>query len=196
MNNIVYILHGLGADSNSNWFPWLKQKLKKRGYTVAVPNFPSSAVPKLDEWLSVLKSTIGQYGEGILIGHSLGGLLAIQYLLSGGQAPKVILAATPFEKASILPELDGFFPTLEAVKSLRRAKFIPTSPVDKMVELVKDELQPRPTEFIILQSDNDPLVHMESAKKWADALGAKLVVLPGLGHFDIETLPEILDCLS
>lgn len=193
MNNIVYILHGLGADSDSNWFPWLKRELKKRGYTVAVPDFPSSAVPKLDEWLNVLKSTIGQYGEGVLIGHSLGGLLAIQYLLSGGQSPKVILAATPFQKASILPELDDFFPESEAVKSLRRVKFTSTSPIDQMVELVKDEPKSKITEFIVIQSDNDPIVYEQDAEKWAKALNAKLIILPGLGHLYCETLPEILN---
>ena len=162
---------------------------------MAVPDFPDSVVPKLDEWLSVLKSTIGQYGEGILIGHSLGGLLAIQYLLSGGQAPKVILADTPFQKADILPGLDDFFSEPEAIKSLRQAEFTPTSSVDRMIELVKDEAEPKPTEFIIIQSDNDPIVLAEDAKKWAKALDAKLIILPGLGHLYGDTLPEILDYL-
>ncbi len=168
MDKAVYILHGLGADSHANWFPWLKQKLKDEGYTVAVPDFPRASVPKLDEWLAVLRSVIGQYGEGILIGHSLGGLLAVQYLLNGGKSPKVILTSTPYAKFPLAPEIDDFFPqetTLFEIKNL--------------------------TEFVILQSDNDPYLLPDDGAKWAKALGGKLVILPGQGHLLAEEFPEI-----
>lgn len=194
MNNVVYILHGLGADSHANWFPWLKQELKNKGYVVAVPDFPSSATPKLDEWLDTLKSTVGQYGEGTLIGHSLGGLLAIQYLLHGGKSPKVILVAAPFTKIATAPELDGFFPSKDQLEQLRHLEFIPSSPADKVIELIKDK-GPRQIEFIIIQSDDDPLVYERDAKKWQRALGGKLVIMPGLGHLTIPDFPEILEHL-
>lgn len=168
MNKVVYILHGLGADSHSNWFPWLKQELKSKGYTVAVPDFPRASVPKLDGWLAVLRSVIGQYGEGILIGHSLGGLLAVQYLLSGGKSPKVVLTATPYGKFPLAPEIDEFFPPKQALFEIKNL-----------------------TEFFILQSDNDPYLGSENGAKWAKALGGKLVILPGQGHFLAEEFPEI-----
>jgi predicted alpha/beta hydrolase family esterase len=195
MNNIVYILHGLGADSHSNWFAWLKQELKDKGYIVAVPDLPCSANPKLDEWLDALKSTVGQYGEGIIIGHSLGGLLAIQYLLHGGKSPKVILAATPFTKVAVAPELDEFFPNKDKLKDLHNLKFVPSSSADQLIELVTDK-SPAKTEFVIIQSDNDPLVYEKDAEKWAKELKGELVILPGLGHFTIPEFPEILPYLN
>ncbi|MFA5966995.1 MAG: alpha/beta fold hydrolase [Patescibacteria group bacterium] len=173
MNKVVYILHGLGADSHANWFPWLKQELKNKGYTVAVPDFPCSAMPKLDEWLQVLHSVMGQYGEGILIGHSLGGLLAVQYLLSGGKAPKVILAATPYAKFPLAPEIDGFFPTVQDLFEIKNL-----------------------TEFVIFQSDNDPYLRPDDGAKWVQALGGKLTVLPGQGHLLSEEFPEICQFLE
>ena len=189
MNNVVYILHGLGADSHANWFPWLKQELKSKGYTVAVPDFPSSAIPDLDEWLNVLHSTIGQYGEGILIGHSLGGLAAIQYLLSGGKSPKVILAATPFAKIDIAPEIDQFFPESNDIKTLRQATF----PQDILGLPLSEPLK---TEFIVMQSDNDPLIGPTDGQKWTELLQAKYVQLPGLEHLTLAELPEILPYLE
>ena len=172
MNSVVYILHGLGADSHANWFPWLKRELKNKGYIVAVPDFPRASVPKLNEWLAVLRSVIGQYGEGILIGHSLGGLLAVQYLLSGGTSPKVILAATPYAKFPLAPEIDEFFPPKQALFEIKNL-----------------------TEFIVLQSDNDPYLSPDDGTKWTQALGGKLVTLPRLGHLTVEKLPEICSLL-
>jgi len=194
MNNVVYILHGLGADSHSNWFPWLKQELKSKGYTVAAPDFPCSANPKLDEWLDALKSTVGQYGEGILIGHSLGGLLAIQYLLHGGKSPKIILAAAPFTNLAVTPELDGFFPNKDKLKDLRNIKFVPSTPADQIIEIVTDQ-PPAKTEFIILQSDNDPYLNPDDGAKWSESLGGELIILPNMGHLLIPEFPEILEYL-
>ena len=194
MNNVVYILHGLGADSHSNWFPWLKQELKNKGYTVAVPDFPCSATPKLDEWLDALKSTVGQYGEGILIGHSLGGLLAIQYLLSGGKSPKVILVAAPFANLAVAPELDEFFPDKDVLKELHNIKFAPSAPADQIIELVTDK-KPTKTEFVVIQSDNDPYLNPDDGAKWTRILGGELIILPNMGHLLVSEFPEILGYL-
>jgi len=67
-----YILHGLGAHAGENWFPWLKDKLEKRGEKVIVPNLPNTHGPTLKEWLSAFKKEVAKHGEGIIIGHSLG----------------------------------------------------------------------------------------------------------------------------
>lgn len=173
MNKVVYILHGLGADSHSNWFPWLKQELKSKGYTVAVPDFPQSSTPQLAHWLEHLQKMIQQYGEGILVGHSLGGLLAIQYLLAGGQSSKIILTATPFHAISGMPEITAFLPDSKQLQRLANIG----------------------TEFVVIQSDDDVLVPIADGRRWAKVLGGRLVKLTGLGHLTIWEFPEILPYL-
>ena len=64
-----------------------------------------------------------------------------------------------------------------------------------MVELVKDDMGPKTTEFVVIQSDNDPLVYEKDAEKWAKELNGELVIVPGLGHLTIPELPEILNYL-
>ena len=43
------ILHGTGADSNSNWFQWMKQKLQEKEYKVWVPDLPKATDPSATE---------------------------------------------------------------------------------------------------------------------------------------------------
>lgn len=176
MNKVCYILHGLGADPEDNWFPWLKLELEKKGYLVIVPELPNAYFPTVSGWLTTLQTTVQENGEGIMIGHSLGGVLVAHYLLNGGHASKVILVATPFSKLKIIPTIDEFM--------------IDFSPLKK---LVKDKLQN--TRFTVFQSNNDHCVPVSHGKKWARLLGAEYRLLPDYEHFTSADLPEILEYL-
>ena len=68
------LFHGTGCNSNSYWFPYVKQELEKRGYTVWVPNLPDADFPDIKKWLPVAQK--GEYtSETVIIGHSAGGPL-------------------------------------------------------------------------------------------------------------------------
>ena len=68
-----YILHGFGGYPKENWFSWLKQKLEAKGETVIIPKLPNADMPQLSEWLDAFRKEVDKHGEGIIIGHSLGG---------------------------------------------------------------------------------------------------------------------------
>ena len=36
-----FIIHGIYATPEANWFPWLKKELESRGNEVIVPKFPT-----------------------------------------------------------------------------------------------------------------------------------------------------------
>ena len=75
------ILHGWDGDSQNNWFPWLKNELKARGYECIIPDLPSSANPTLEEHLSVIDRYASEFKKwDIIIWHSLGCKLAINYI--------------------------------------------------------------------------------------------------------------------
>ena len=83
MPSPILIFHGTEGYPKENWFPWLKQKLEKMGHTVKVPQFPSPPdVPaKIAEWFKVLEKYEQYLNENtIIIGHSLGGVLALRLL--------------------------------------------------------------------------------------------------------------------
>lgn len=73
------IIHGFEGIGNSNFFPWLKQELEKNEFEVLLPDLPNSAHPDFDELTKFLKKLTKDFKEDdVIIGHSMGGFLAIQ----------------------------------------------------------------------------------------------------------------------
>ena len=85
------IIHGVYANPEENWFPWLKKELEAQGYEVMVPKFPTPIGQSPESWLRVLSEIEGKINEEtVLIGHSLGAVFTLRYL---EQAKKKIKAA-------------------------------------------------------------------------------------------------------
>ena len=51
----VIIIHGSYGSPEKNWFPWLKEELKKSGINTFVPRFPTPKNQNLDTWANVFK---------------------------------------------------------------------------------------------------------------------------------------------
>ena len=173
MGGVYYILHGYNGYPEENWFPWLKAELEKRGDKVIIPLLPHADAPQLDDWLATLKTAIQENGEGTIIGHSLGGVLAMRYLEQGGHPEKIVLVATPFNKVASIPEIDKFFEPVWAI-----------SP-----EQIKS------TPFVVIGSEDDPYVPIEYTKGWANYLGIEPILFKDRGHFGQKSFPEILNYL-
>ena len=45
----VIIIHGLDAGPQMHWFPWIKEKLEKKGFIVHIPQMPGGENPKCEE---------------------------------------------------------------------------------------------------------------------------------------------------
>lgn len=73
------MLHGSHAGSNSYWFPYVREKLEGRGYSVSVPQLPDPESPSLDLWLPIALRE-DYLSETILVAHSVGSALALSVL--------------------------------------------------------------------------------------------------------------------
>jgi len=38
----ILLIYGAGGNPQENWFPWLKEELKKEGHAVMIPQFPNT----------------------------------------------------------------------------------------------------------------------------------------------------------
>jgi predicted alpha/beta hydrolase family esterase len=75
MKNVL-ILHGTQANSGSNWFSWLRDELKKKGFKVWLPDLPNPNLPSLtgiNKFIFANKDWEFNH-ETIIVGHSSGAI--------------------------------------------------------------------------------------------------------------------------
>ena len=168
MRNNVFIFHGTEGFPEENWFPWLKEKLEKKGCEVFVPQFPSPPIvpAKIAEWFEVLKNYEQYINEDtILIGHSLGGIFTLRVLEKLERPVKAaFFIGTPIGIQPILnydrdSSFTGFYFDWDSIKSTA-------------------------ANFVVYQSDTDPYVSLENGKELAKHLGVELSFVPNAGHFN------------
>ena len=160
----VLILHGWGANSESNWFQWLKKELENKGVRVYCPNLPDSDYPKMKEWLKVINDLIGNFDDVVIIGHSLGAVAIPRILekLKGDEKIKAGILVSGFVNNPNIEEINDFF--------------------KERVDWEK--VRSKAGKFYIINSDNDPYVPIKEAELLHQKLGGELIIEKGLGHIN------------
>ncbi|MEM4166387.1 MAG: alpha/beta fold hydrolase [Candidatus Bilamarchaeaceae archaeon] len=177
----MLILHGWGANSESNWFPWLKKTLEKKGITVYAPDLPNSIWPNADEWINKIKKTASPFDNSLsIVGHSLGTVAALRTLETLDKKEKVerVILVSGFAKDLGVAPLSSFF----------------KKPFDwKKIKQKSDS-------FIVIHSEDDEVVPFEYGKELAHKLDAKFITERQLGHLNAGignfTYPRIVELLG
>ncbi len=156
MKKHAIIIHGWGASSKDNWFPWLGEKLEENGFKVEIPDFPDSQYPKLEEWLEHFKKNVKVDKDSILIGHSLGPAFILRVLegMEEGKVVKACFFVSGFAKSLGIPETENFFDEPFDWSKIKRAC----------------------PKFFMINSDNDPYISLEIGKDFAKNLGIELMI--------------------
>lgn len=180
----VFIFHGTEGYPEENWFPWLKQELERRDFTVFVPQFPSPPIvpAKISEWFDVLKGYEQYIDENtILIGHSLGGIFTLRVLEK---------LKHPVRAAFLVGAPIGIQP----IKNFERDKSFSGFTFDWKT------IKKNAKRFAVFHSDNDPYVGLENGKELAKNLGVDLSLIPNAGHFNTSAgytkFPELLSQIT
>ena len=174
----IILVHGFNASPEMNFHPWLARELRAKGYEVVVPTLPLKSGEELDLQVVIeeMKRQVGYLGpEDILVGHSLGALIALQYMeaIEMTETPRaVIMVAAPFKVAK--PELRRLF----------------------LVDLDADVAIWKAKEFFVVHSKDDKLVPFEHGEKLAAFLKAKLIATETDGHFMDAEYPALLELVD
>jgi predicted alpha/beta hydrolase family esterase len=112
----------------------------------------------------------------LLVGHSLGGVLALRLLEDVVRTPvrATVLVASPYASAFKVEPLMHFF--------------------DKPIDwpLVRE----RAGEIIVVHAKDDPLVPYDHALRYREALGAKIVTVRKGGHLTAKTCDPLLKTIG
>ncbi|HBK35066.1 hypothetical protein A2239_03130 [Candidatus Uhrbacteria bacterium RIFOXYA2_FULL_40_9] len=161
----VILVHGFNASPQMNFHPRLADQLRAKGFEVIAPTLPLQAGEEFDlhKAIEKMKEQVGYLkGDDILLGHSLGSLIILQYLeaIEMTETPRaVILVAPPWSVSR--PELRQLF----------------------IADLDADVLMWKAREFIVIHSKDDKLVPIAHGRRLAEALRARFIETATDGHY-------------
>ncbi len=170
----VVILHGAYGRPDSNWFPWMAERVQAAGHEALLPRFPTPQGQSPEAWLDAYDRQVDDAvprSRTVLVAHSLGAAFALRLAARAGavDAYRGAFFASGFWGALGLPDYDpinaSFFVPLdwEAVRAGCGAG------------------------IACYAGDDDPYVPLQFSRKIAERLGAPLRIVPGGKHLNAET---------
>lgn len=177
MKKQALILHAWYEKPDKNWYPWLKTELEKRRYTVFVPDLPTmqTDLPDMQQQLNFIEKTVTIDSETMVVGHSIGCLLAMRLAEKYSYNKMFLVAGWDFN--DLYPQHRLFWP----------------NPIDH--EVIKKHVK----KIYCLSSDNDPYTTAFAAEEMSKRLSGKFILIKGAGHFTekygVTTMSAILPYL-
>lgn len=166
-------IHGYKSSPEKNFWPWLRHELQAQGHEVVAPELPNPEAPSVEEWIkAMLDATRVLTDQDIIVGHSLGGALALRFLEAA--------------EARTTPHACLLISTPWNIKDERFAGFF-------LTEFDFEVLMWRASKFCVLHAADDAIIPVAHAKRYADIFHAELITPENGGHFNAEEYPIIRD---
>jgi predicted alpha/beta hydrolase family esterase len=170
------ILHAWYEKTDMDWYPWLKTELEKKGYTVFLPELPTMSTdsPDLNTLMQFIESLTDIDSETVIIGHSLGALLALRLAEKHTFAKLFSVAGWDYNDLTV--EHQSFWPNM----------------IDHAA--IKSHVK----EIYCIESDNDFVLTAFMAEEMCKRFAGKFILVKGAGHFttkddSITQVPELLN---
>ena len=179
--NNIFIIHGSFGSNIENWFPWLKEQLDNDNTLVTIPQFPINELQCYDNWKELFNYyyNLGYINDKTtLIGHSIGCIFIVKYLLEKKIKVNKIILISGFNNYKLIEEFD----------KVNKSFF--------MGEAEFNSLNDYANEIISIHSDNDPYISLEELKRFSSAIHSKEILIEKAGHFNVtagyKTFEEVL----
>jgi len=93
------ILQSWHSKPEDDWYPWLKEKLEKKGYQVEIPDLPTirTNLPSLKKMLNAVNKLKIVDQDTVVIGHSIGTLVAMRLAEKTKFKSMILLAGWDFD---------------------------------------------------------------------------------------------------
>jgi leucyl-tRNA synthetase len=149
------LLHGYKSGPEKHFHPWLKSELEARGHTVVMPKLPNPDKPNIDEQVDYVLNSVVLDENTVLIGHSLGSVVAMKVLEKVNVTIHKLVLVAGFLDTNINVDR-GYFGTTRW---------------DIDTEKIKNSAR----RVVILRPENDSVIPHEQATKLRRALGGEIV---------------------
>ena len=161
------ILHGTMGSPDGNWFRWLEAELAEMGLDVWLPQLPNANQPSLRQEADYVRNECPFVinADTLVIGHSSGAILALILAQETETPIGAVVAVSVFHDNSL---------KWDANNKLFDVGFNWAA------------IKTGASKLLFVHSDNDPYVPLDQAKYVADNCDAKMVIVPGQGHFNLE----------
>lgn len=172
----VLICHAYNTLPSENWYKWLENILRERGYDAKVIEFPNPSAPSEKEWVESIKSAHSR-NTLILVGHSLGCRAILAYINQYNvQVAHVILVGCPMF-------WEGIIETRPPLKAY----------VDGMQKLDFEKIKKLVGHLDVFHDTTDHILPIENAEYVKEMLGDKVTlhISSSNDHFDIPEVPEV-----
>lgn len=101
----IVIIHGLEANAESYWYPWLKSELSSeigkeiKAENIIIPSLPNKS--DLQLWKDKIKESIGEIGENTyFVTHGVSGIAALKIIEESGRKVGGIVLVSGFVPAT------------------------------------------------------------------------------------------------
>ncbi|QQG39458.1 MAG: serine hydrolase family protein [Candidatus Aenigmatarchaeota archaeon] len=169
----VFLVHGWESSPKSDWFPWLKDTLEKKGCEVVAPAMPNTDAPEIGPWVQALTKAVGTPDKDTyFVGHSIGCQTILRYLESLPEGSKVGGALF----------VAGWF-TLVGLET-EEEKTIAKPWIESDIDFKR--VKKTTKKFVAIFSDNDPYVPIGQAADFEMTIGARVLIRKRKGHFRRE----------
>jgi predicted alpha/beta hydrolase family esterase len=178
-----FLFHCWGGDGRSCWSGYLQDELRKRGFEVLSPDFPSTNEPVLKDWMASIRKENPKFDrkdDWVLVGHSLGCPTILRLLESfdSNEKAKLVVLVAGFAKDLGIQQIKGF--------------------VDKDFDWQK--IKGKAERFIVINSDDDPYIPLAEGKRLANLLCAELIIEHAAGHINegsgFSEYPRLLEMIA
>lgn len=163
-----FIIHGTFGHNKENWFSWLENKLKSKGFDVYNFNYPTPEGHNFENWSKVLNQAIEKINEdSVFICHSCGCIFLIKYCLSNNIKIGKLISVCGFNNyKGGQPEFDN----------INKHMFVKN--VSYFESLCKER--------ICFYSKDDPYITLEASHEFANSINANEIVYDLAGHFNTK----------
>ena len=177
-----FIIHGSFVDSDTDWYPWIRDELKKTNQNVIAPNFPVGLeIQCYDAWKKELDKYKDYINENtIFIAHSIGPIFVVKYILENNLKIDSLYSVSGFNGLINIKDFD----------KVNSSFFM--NDYTNFEKNCKNR--------VAFHSDNDPFVPQSLLIEFAKNIKANTHIIKNAGHFIEDdgylTFPELLSSIN